>query len=85
MLRARTRWPTLKRALTGISRRAEARLDPLHRAVSLRTSLLHVAEVLVAGDGAFAEFTAVDGLKQRTFAAGFNAGFYEVAHKKLFL
>jgi hypothetical protein len=61
-------------------RRAVADLYPAHCLVVAEPRFLHVAQVLAFGDGALPERFFLDGLKQITLAAGFNAGSNQISH-----
>lgn len=61
-------------------RGAETRFDPMGDGVLVDACLLHVVGVFVAGDGAAAEGSGVDGGEEFAVASGFDAGFDEVAH-----
>jgi hypothetical protein len=61
-------------------RGAEAHLDPFDSAVRQLSGVRHVAQVLIARDGAVTERALVNGALQRLATAGSHTGCDEISH-----
>jgi hypothetical protein len=70
------------RAFLSERRIAKAALDPGRHAVFTYPRLIHVVQILVAGDRALAERSTFNCAEEITFLSSLQLGFYPIAHSK---
>src|SRR5580693_8525786 len=61
-------------------RRTETNLDPSYRTITTRPSVFHVFEIFVAGDGALAQGSFINGMHESQLLSRLHPCFNEVAH-----